>query len=297
MTANSQHPNLQDAMARCQQVMTVALAQSVPQQESELHQACLYSLLAGGKRLRPFLCMLTAELFQAPPQAWLAPACALELIHTYSLVHDDLPAMDNDDLRRGLPTCHIQYNVATAILVGDGLQAQAFAVLSQAPLLSDQQRLEMITSLANASGLSGMVYGQALDMAAEGQQLDLAQLEQLHQAKTGALIRASLRLGALCGQPSAAELELLDQYGQVIGLLYQVRDDILDVTADSETLGKTQGSDEARGKSTYVSLLGLDGARHQAQVLQQQALALLQKLGLEGSLLRQFTLFLGERPA
>ncbi len=295
MTAQTPNLELVSQLKACEQQMQQALKACLPPVNSRLHQACDYSLMAGGKRLRPFLCCLSAQLWQAPSNSWLAPACAIELIHTYSLVHDDLPAMDNDSLRRGKPTCHIQYDEATAILVGDGLQSLAFEVLSQAPDLSDGQKVQMIGLLAKASGLSGMVHGQALDMAAEQRQVSLTELEQLHLAKTGALIRAALQMGALCGHASAEQLGLLDDYGQQIGLLYQVRDDILDVTSDSQTLGKPQGSDQQRGKSTYVSLLGLEGARAQAETLQQKALGLLKTLGLEQSMLRQFTLYLGER--
>jgi farnesyl diphosphate synthase len=203
------------------------------------------------------------------------PACAVELIHAYSLVHDDLPAMDDDELRRGRPTCHVAFDEATAILAGDGLLTLAFEVLATDETMATlpEQRLRMVRELAEASGNRGMVGGQAIDIAAEGRQLTLEQLQTMHRHKTGALIRAAVRLGALaCDTLQPEQARALDTYAESVGLAFQIRDDILDVEADTATLGKPQGSDEARNKPTYTSLLGLDGAKQKAQALHQQAL-------------------------
>lgn len=255
-----------------------------------------YAALGPGKRVRPFLVYAAGELVGAEASTLDAPACALELIHAYSLVHDDLPAMDDDDLRRGRPTCHRAYDEATAILVGDALQTRAFELLAEAPGLAAETRLRMITTLAHAAGHAGMVGGQALDLAAVGQQRSLAELEQMHRLKTGALIEASVVLGALAGQADRATLDALGRYARAIGLAFQVRDDILDVTADSQTLGKTQGKDAAADKPTYVSLLGLASAQTLAVELCEEALAALDPLP-RSELLRDLARYIVERPA
>lgn len=237
---------------------------ALPFQSSPLVNAMGYGSLLGGKRLRPFLVYTTGELFGMPLESLDAPAAAVECIHAYSLIHDDLPAMDNDDLRRGQPTCHIKFGEASAILAGDALQTLAFSILSDAPmpLVTERSRLAMLSELAQASGVAGMCGGQALDLAAEGHQVDLAALEQIHRHKTGALIRAAIRLGALAaGEPGRAGLPYLDRYADAIGLAFQVQDDILDVVGDSATTGKRQGADQQLGKSTYPGLLGLERAR------------------------------------
>jgi geranylgeranyl pyrophosphate synthase len=242
---------------------------------SRLHQAMHYASLDGGKRVRPVLTYLTGEMVGASAAALDGPACAVELIHVYSLIHDDLPAMDDDALRRGKPTCHIQFDEATAILAGDALQSLAFHILAHDPhMVADPTlRLQMIETLALASGSRGMAGGQAMDLAAVGQELTLAELENMHIHKTGALIRASVRLGAL-SQPGldADRLAKLEHYANCVGLAFQIRDDILDVEGDTATLGKTQGADEARNKPTYPALLGMAEAKRRADELQQEAI-------------------------
>jgi farnesyl diphosphate synthase len=237
---------------------------------ARLHEAMRYAC-DGGKRLRALLVYAAGEALGVAPDKLDAPACAVELIHAYSLVHDDLPAMDDDDLRRGRPTVHKAYDEATGILVGDGLQTLAFAVLADEPALSEAQRLRMVSILARASGSLGMVGGQAVDIASENQRISLEQLQSLHARKTGALILASLQLAAAAAGAAPAALQALESYGRHIGLAFQIQDDVLDETASTETLGKTAGKDLAQHKSTYPSLLGLDGARDKAQALFEEA--------------------------
>ena len=244
-------------------------------QPTQLHEAMRYAVLNGGKRIRPLLVYLTGHILKVNPTSLDGPACAVELIHAYSLVHDDLPAMDNDDLRRGKPTCHKAFNEATAILVGDALQTLAFYIISQDPHLqtTDQHRLEMISTLALASGSRGMVGGQAIDMESVGQSLTLAELENMHIHKTGALIRASVKLGALAYPTIDNDwLAKLDHYAKCIGLAFQIQDDVLDIEANTEILGKTQGADIINNKVTYPALLGLRGAKQMATELIEQAL-------------------------
>lgn len=233
------------------------------EEPSLLHQAMRYATLDGGKRVRPVLVYATGQAFGTDPARLDGPACAVELIHAYSLIHDDLPAMDDDDLRRGKPTCHRAFDEATAILAGDALQSLAFEVLARDPAMTPDPllRLRMIETLAAASGSRGMAGGQAIDIAAEGMRLDLPRLETMHRLKTGALIRAAVRLGALSADLPEEILQRLEGYAGAIGLAFQIRDDILDVEADTASLGKPQGSDAARAKPTYTSLLGLDGAK------------------------------------
>lgn len=254
--------------------------QSIP-----LYKAMHHGVLLGGKRMRPFLVYATGEMFGIDPKVLDIPASAIEFIHAYSLIHDDLPAMDDDSLRRGQPTCHIAFGEDTAILAGDGLLTQAFTILSDNAMqgVSDTTRLAMVSELARASGAAGMVLGQALDLQAEGKTLDLAALETIHRHKTGALIRAAIRLGALCaGEESRQYLPILDRYAEAIGLAFQVQDDILDVTGDSQVTGKQQGMDVALGKSTYPGLLGLAQARNKAQELYQEAINALTQLEKHG---------------
>ncbi len=240
---------------------------------TKLRTAMRYSLFNGGKRVRPTLAYAAA--LAVNPEINLDAidpvACALECLHSYSLVHDDLPAMDDDDLRRGKPTCHIAFNEATAILAGDGLQTLAFEILLGTDLPAEK-KVELMQYLVRASGADGMVLGQAIDLAAVDQHLNLGQLETMHRYKTGALIRASVAMGALVGNATREQLNALDTYAAAIGLAFQVQDDILDVTVDTETLGKQQGADIARNKPTYVSLLGLDTAKSKASELHQQAI-------------------------
>jgi geranylgeranyl diphosphate synthase type II len=254
-----------------------------------LHEAMRYAVLNGGKRIRPILSYAAGHAVGVPLANLDAPACAVELIHAYSLVHDDLPAMDDDDLRRGKPTCHKAYDEATAILTGDALQALAFHVLAHglASKIPAEQRLEMLDTLAIASGSRGMVGGQAIDLAAVGKTLNVAELENMHVHKTGALIRASIKLGALCQPDIETEiLKKLDHYAKCIGLAFQIQDDILDVEGDTEILGKTQGADQALNKPTYPALLGLESAKQMASELHQDAISSLEDLGMSADPLR-----------
>jgi len=268
---------LKHSAARIEQVLD-RLLPAADAQPNRLHQAMRYSALGAGKRVRPFLVYSAGTMLGADETLLDAPAAAVELIHAYSLVHDDLPAMDDDDLRRGRPTCHRAFDEATAILVGDALQTLAFEILTTAPGVDADTRLAMLTTLAQASGSQGMAGGQALDFAATGQNIDLAALEQMHRLKTGALIAASVRLGALAAHADETTQAQLARYARAIGLAFQVRDDILDVTADSQTLGKTQGKDASDDKPTYVSLLGLDAAHALSFELRDEAMAALDGL-------------------
>ena len=255
-----------------------------------------YALAAGGKRVRPTLVYRAARAVGGDAQPSLRyAAIAMELVHTYSLIHDDLPAMDDDDLRRGQATLHRAFDEATAILVGDGMQVLAFTLLAEAPDLNPARRLSMLQRLAGASGFNGMVGGQFIDVAATGKALNLQQLRAMHEMKTGALIRAALALGAHCAGADDTQLAALDGYGRQVGLAFQVVDDILDVESDSATLGKTQGKDAAANKSTYVSLLGVEGARNEAQRLLQGALDALQPLGGDADDLRSLARYIVER--
>lgn len=241
---------------------------------TRLFEAQRYALLGGGKRVRASLVYAAAGAVGCSAEldgALDTLAAAVEMIHGYSLVHDDLPAMDDDDLRRGQATCHIAFDEATAILVGDGLQSRAFELISDCESLPATARLAMIRLLAGASGSRGMVGGQAIDLQAVNRELDLGGLQTMHQLKTGALIRAAVGLGALAGGASPQQQQQLDRYGQAIGLAFQVQDDILDVESSTETLGKTQGADLARNKPTFPSLLGMAGAKALALELEQQA--------------------------
>jgi farnesyl diphosphate synthase len=258
-------------------------------QPQALHQAMRYAVLGQGKRIRPALVYSSGTAFGLPPEQLDAPACAVEIIHAYSLIHDDLPAMDDDDLRRGKPTCHVAFDEATAILAGDALQALAFHVLAHDRRLtvSAEQRLTMIDKLAVASGSRGMAGGQAIDLEAVGKKLNLAELENMHIHKTGALIRASVELGALaCRQVSSEQLDRVSHYAKCIGLAFQVQDDILDIESDTETLGKPQGSDRARNKPTYPELLGLQGAKEIARSLYDEALDSIKDFDAQADMLR-----------
>jgi geranylgeranyl pyrophosphate synthase len=281
------HPELNRFAEHGQQRLEAALGRFLPSENTlpvQLHQAMRYAVLGGGKRIRPLLVYAAGQASGARQHALDVTACSVECIHAYSLVHDDLPAMDDDDLRRGNPTCHKVYGEAEAILAGDALQALAFFLLAHADMgaISSHRRLQMIELLSQASGSRGMVGGQSLDLAATGKQLDIAQLEDMHIHKTGALIRASVLLGALCVENLADEQkQALDHYGKYTGLAFQVQDDILDVTGNTEQLGKETGADSALNKPTYPSLLGLAGARERARELHQAALDSLD--GLDGS--------------
>ncbi len=262
----------------------------------QLFDAMHYSTFNGGKRLRPILVYAACEAVGGDLMAADPAAAAVECIHAYSLIHDDLPAMDDDDLRRGKPTCHIAFDEATAILAGDALQALAFEILA-APSESLQplQQLQMLSTLSRASGDKGMVAGQAIDICAVDSHLDLQSLERMHGLKTGALIRASVRMGALAAGADAKLLSALDSYATAIGLAFQVQDDILDIESDTQTLGKPQGSDLAANKATYPSLLGMEEAKNKAQQLHQQALQALSPFGDQAALLRQLADYVVKR--
>lgn len=286
---------LKHCAARIEQVLN-RLLPAANTQPNRLHQAMRYAALGAGKRVRPFLVYSAGVMLGADETLLDAPAGAVELIHAYSLVHDDLPAMDDDDLRRGRPTCHRAFDEATAILVGDALQTLALEILSTAPGVDAATRLAMLTTLAQASGSQGMAGGQALDLAAVGQTIDLAALEQMHRLKTGALISASVQLGALTAHADASTQAQLARYARAIGLAFQVRDDILDVTADSQTMGKTQGKDAIDDKPTYVSLLGLDAALAFSTELRDEAIAALDGLP-QPELLQQLAHYIVAREA
>jgi geranylgeranyl diphosphate synthase type II len=267
-------------------------------QPKRLHKAMRYAVLGDGKRVRPILVYATGYVLRVNKHTLDGPACAVELVHAYSLIHDDLPSMDNDDLRRGRPTCHRAFDEATAILAGDALQALAFRVLAHDPKITTgpKQRLEMIDTLAQACGSRGMAGGQAIDLEAVGRELTLAELENMHIHKTGALIRASVKLGALSKpEIEAGLLARLDRYAKCIGLAFQVQDDILDVEAPTDTLGKPQGSDLARNKPTYPNLLGLEGARQVAGDLHREAIESLASLGQAAEPLRWIADYIIER--
>ncbi|MBN8440513.1 MAG: polyprenyl synthetase family protein [Thauera sp.] len=273
-----------DWMGSIQQRTESALAGLLPEpviSPRRLHSAMRYAVLGGGKRVRALLVHAAGELAVAAPERLDRLACAVEFIHAYSLVHDDMPCMDDDVLRRGKPTVHVEYDEATALLAGDALQTLAFQVLTDAPVAdSVADQLAMIGLLATASGSRGMAGGQAIDLDAVGKQITREELEFMHVHKTGALIRASVLLGARAGAPIAeADLRRLDHYAKLVGLLFQVVDDILDTVADTATLGKTAGKDADNDKPTYVSLLGLDEARRLARDMLDEAHAALAPLG------------------
>ena len=249
--------------------------------------AMRHAVLGGGKRMRPLMACAACEAFSGSFKAALPAACGLEFIHAYSLIHDDLPAMDDDELRHGQAATHVAFGEANAILAGDSLHSLAFQSLAEAPGLSQAAKLRCITLLSTAAGWPGMAGGQCLDIAAEGENLSLARLEALHSAKTGALIEASLMIGAYCAEvePDDPRLALLRTFGQRIGLAFQIVDDILDVTESSQTLGKPAGSDDALNKNTFPKLMGLEGAQQRADALLTQALALLEEADLATELL------------
>ncbi len=255
-----------------------------------LHEAMRYSVLNGGKRLRPSLVYAAGEAVGAEPNQLDAPACAVELIHAYSLIHDDMPAMDDDDLRRGRPTCHIAFDEATALLAGDALQSFAFQLLADTHLsaLPNHNRILMLKTLAHAIGSQGMAGGQALDMHAEGKSMDLPYIEKMHRLKTGALILASVQLGALAVEGTEPKwFEQLTVFAADLGLAFQIQDDILDIESSTEVLGKQQGKDQQHNKSTYPSIAGLDYAKKQVKQLHDKAIQALKIFGDEADQLRQ----------
>ncbi|MBV2263861.1 MAG: polyprenyl synthetase family protein [Thauera sp.] len=300
MNADSKLPSFSDWTAQIQQRTEVALAGVLPDPAiapRRLHEAMRYAVLGGGKRVRPLLAHASGTLAGAAAEDLDRIACAVELIHAYSLVHDDLPCMDDDVLRRGKPTVHVEFDEATALLAGDALQTLAFQVLAERPLGNDPaNQLAMLNQLAVASGSRGMAGGQAIDLAAVGKQLGREELEFMHIHKTGALIRAAVLLGARAGGALGAdELERLDHYAKVVGLLFQVVDDLLDAEADTATLGKTAGKDADNDKPTYVSLLGLADARRLAEEMLDDALASLRPFGARALRLEQLADYIVHR--
>jgi len=264
----------------------------------KIHQAIRWSVFAGGKRFRPALLLVVGQAFSAPVKILLKTAAAFEMVHTYSLIHDDLPAMDDDDLRRGRPTCHVRFDEATAILAGDALQALAFQTIAQDEELSAETRIALISELARAAGTpDGMVAGQAFDMEAETRQVNSAQLEEIHRLKTGALIVAAARSGAIIGGASESELAAVTSYGAQLGLLFQITDDFLDVTATAEDLGKTPGKDARSNKATYPALHGLEETRAAAIDAHHAAVGALQQLDRETDVLHRIADFILNRTA
>lgn len=270
----------------------------LPQAEeppATIHAAMRYSVFSGGKRLRPLLCLAAAEACGGEISAALAPACAVELMHTYSLVHDDLPAMDNDDLRRGRPTCHKVYGEGMAVLCGDALLTEAFLVLGQTPVTDRYQTRDHLTELAHTGGSRKLIGGQVMDLEGERQSLTHEHLVRIHEAKTAALLTTSLRLGAMTANATAAELDALTAFGHALGLAFQVIDDILDVTQSTEQLGKTAGKDQAVEKSTYPAVLGLEASRDEAARLTAAAMAALEPFGDQADRLREIAAHLLKR--
>ncbi len=296
-------------LSDCQQRIESALHKLIGQPESEFSEnagpalarvfdAMNYSTVNGGKRVRPLLVYASAKAINsgfANDEALDYVAAAVECIHAYSLVHDDLPAMDDDDLRRGKPTCHIAFDEATAILAGDALQSLAFELLASAPNIPAQRQLELIKTLAAAAGARGMVGGQAIDLASVNQTPELALLEAMHQLKTGALLRAAIRMGAQYAGADGRQLQQLDTFGRAIGLAFQVQDDILDLESSTEVLGKTQGADLARNKPTYPALMGLEAAKKHAQALYNEALTAIDNLDGDADRLRELAEFIVKR--
>ncbi len=280
-----------------QQRVEQALKQSIPAATTDparLHQAIHYVLFNGGKRVRPILVYATGKLFGRAAEDLDAAAAAVELIHTYSLVHDDLPAMDDDELRRGEPTCHRAFDEATAILVGDALQTLAFQVVMDADLTA-KVRLEWVRELASASGSRGMVGGQMMDLQAEESSLSIDELRTMHLQKTGALIRASIMMGAAPALPDPSAQDALVLFAESIGLAFQVQDDILDIEGSSDTTGKPQGSDLEQNKTTFVSLFGVEGAKRELQKLHQQAVESLDMFGERAESLQELANFIVQR--
>ncbi|HEX8144010.1 MAG TPA: farnesyl diphosphate synthase [Pyrinomonadaceae bacterium] len=294
-------PPVRDFFKECRERTDARLDSLVPAENIEplvVHQAMRWSLFAGGKRLRPALLLAAGRAFGATDAQLLNAACALEMIHTYSLIHDDLPSMDNDDLRRGRPTCHIRFDEATAILAGDALLTLAFQTIAEEDGLSADVRVGMIAEVARAAGTPhGMIAGQAYDLAAESRAVAGDELERIHHHKTGALIRAAVRSGARIAGASADEMEAVTVYGAQLGLLFQITDDLLDVTATAEDLGKTPGKDERARKATYPALYGIEASRTLARAAHDRACAALDTLERQTITLRAIADFILERRA
>ncbi len=290
---------LDSLLAGSRALVEVELNRLLPSTASEpekIHQAIRWSVFAGGKRFRPGLLLAVGDAFEAPFEALIRTACAFEMVHTYSLIHDDLPAMDDDDLRRGRPTCHVRFDEATAILAGDALQTLAFQTIAEDDCMNAETRILVISELARAAATpDGMVAGQALDMEGETRQVNGAQLEEIHRLKTGALIVAAARCGAIIGKASGAELEAVTRYGAQLGLLFQITDDFLDVTATAEDLGKTPGKDARSNKATYPALHGMEATRAAAEQAHHDAIAALDLINRPTDVLRRIADFILHR--
>ncbi len=261
-----------------------------------IHQAMRYSVFAGGKRLRPILAVTAGEIFGANENELLPAACSLEMIHTYSLIHDDLPAMDNDNLRRGMPTCHVKFGEAIAILAGDALLTQAFLTLANYETANTDRKIRVISDIARAAATTkALIGGQVLDILSEGKTISSQRLEEIHRAKTGALIRCAVRVGAIIGGANENELSALTEYGEKAGLAFQVADDLLDETATSEELGKTAGKDAASHKATYTSIYGKDKAREMADRLCREAISAARSTDRDSEVLESIARFIVER--
>lgn len=282
VSGQSDLPSLANFFREGRALVDSRLDQLLPSRSVEpiaVHSAIRWSVFAGGKRFRPLLLLAVGQTFGATPEQLLSTACALEMIHAYSLIHDDLPSMDDDDLRRGRPTCHVRFGEATAILAGDALQTLAFQTIAADDQLTLEKRVQLISELSRAAGTpQGMVAGQALDLDAESREVGADELEQIHRLKTGALIISAARCGALIADANLAETDIVSRYASQLGLLFQITDDLLDVTATAETLGKTPGKDVRSSKATYPAIYGVAAARQRSQLVHQQALAELAEL-------------------
>ena len=287
--------------ASCRALVDIQLDQLIPRETDEparIHSAIRWSVFAGGKRFRPLLLLAVGQTFGANVDRLLRSACALEMIHTYSLIHDDLPSMDDDELRRGRATCHVQFDEATAILAGDALQALAFQTVADDESLDAALRIQLISEITRAAGTpEGMVGGQALDLAAESREVTGQELERIHQHKTGALIRAAVRCGAMIAGAKEIELAAVTEYAANLGLLFQITDDLLDVTATAEDLGKTPGKDARSSKATFPSLYGIDATRERVNVVHRRAGDALKEIEGHTDLLRSIADFIRERQA
>ena len=286
--------------ASCRPLIDAQLDQLLPKETepTQVHQAIRWSMFAGGKRFRPALLLATGQTFGASIEDLMRTACALEMIHTYSLIHDDLPAMDDDDLRRGVPTCHVKFGEATAILAGDALQALAFHTIAEDERLTAALRVQLIAEIARAAGIpEGMVAGQALDLAAESIEVSAAQLELIHRQKTGALIRAAARSGAIIAGASERELEAISEFAISLGLLFQITDDLLDVTSTAEDLGKTPGKDARSRKATYPALYGVEVTRKTLSAVHRKTCVALDQTDRRTKLLRSIADFILLREA
>ncbi len=303
-TKSSNTPRITDAkefLASCRPLIDSELDRLIPNETTKptrVHSAIRWSLFAGGKRFRPALLLATGQTFGTGADDLLRAACALEMIHTYSLIHDDLPAMDNDDLRRGRPTCHVKFDDATAILAGDALQTLAFQTIAEDERLSPELRVQLVAEIARAAGTPlGMVAGQAHDLDAESRDVTGAELERIHHRKTGALIRAAARCGAIIAGAGAPELAAVTEYANNLGLLFQITDDLLDVTATAEDLGKTPGKDARSSKATYPAVYGIEATREKLDAVHRTACKALEGIAPDPQLLRSVADFIRERQA